>query len=253
MSGTATQEAALRRLSQLGPGLLAEPLALEGVPDDIHALSIRFDLDRDIDPSWLGMASAAERARAERFVQARDRIRFLGCRAALRITLGTLLGVAPEAVAIATSRDGRPELAVAGPRPVDFNLSHSAERGLIVWSAPRRVGVDVEHIDTAFDWRELGHLVFGRDDRQRVESCAGEARARLSYEIWSTKEAVLKADGSGLTAGLTDFSIRDGRVALDETATGPRARRLPGYRTRAIPVAPGYAAAIAWSDEPGSP
>jgi 4'-phosphopantetheinyl transferase len=231
-------------------GMLLEPVIAPGLPDDVGVVSITFDLNRPMSAAMLRCVSEAERSRAARFRKAEDRIRFLCCRVALRAKLGTLLGVPPEAVPIALSGQGRPELVVpAGRMPLDFNLSHSGERGLIVWSSQRRVGADIERRDAGSSWRTIGGLVLGREDRNRLARLSDGQKSVLFYDIWSAKEAVLKAHGSGIACDLTAFSVRAGRIVA-HTKTEAVPSRLLAYRTRSLDVANDYAACVAWSDEP---
>src|SRR6202044_936302 len=74
----------------------------------------------------LAVLDAEERARAARFVRARDRRRFARCRSALREILGGLVGERPQALRFRAVARGKPELdypALADGRPVlRFNV-----------------------------------------------------------------------------------------------------------------------------------
>ncbi len=58
----------------------------------------------------LGLLAADEQARAARFIRARDRRRFVSCRAALRQILGCLLDAHPGSLQFRAGGQGKPEL-----------------------------------------------------------------------------------------------------------------------------------------------
>src|SRR5262245_50907565 len=134
---------------------LADPALREWSPEiDVPALAPDetqvwiVDLDAGLPPgedaetaepgAELALLSAEERARAARFVRARDRRRFARCRAALREILGRRLGEPAGSLRFRAAARGKPELdhapsgeACADRLALRFNVSHSSELALI--------------------------------------------------------------------------------------------------------------------------
>jgi 4'-phosphopantetheinyl transferase len=94
-------------------------------------------------------------------------------------------------------------------------------------------------------------LAFGRrpcahpQERTHIEQLNAHAKLEAFYEIWVTKESILKAAGVGLTEDLQDLSVspeRDGSTS--------RQYRLPGnaacFQAATLPAPSGYAACVAW-------
>ncbi len=161
--------------------------------------------------------SAHERERAERFAAEAQARRWSAARAALRVTLGERLGIAPADVVFAAGEHGKPELAGAALR---FNLSHAGELALIAL-AEREVGVDVERTD-----RSARAVTRALTAGERAALDGGEHEL---LRIWCRKEALAKAIGRGLQWA---------PEAFDTTDPGP-------YELRDVDVPAGYVAALA--------
>lgn len=155
--------------------------------------------------AWL---DDAERARWNRFQLAPARRHFVLCRAALRSLLCTHLGCDNERLSFGAAKGGKPFALVDG-RPVDvgFNVSHSGRHGLIALLATGQVGVDVEEYVPRRDLDQLIAAVFGPDEQADLAAVSGADRVRLFFRLWTLKEAVAKALGTGLSFDVSRFEI----------------------------------------------
>jgi 4'-phosphopantetheinyl transferase len=179
-----------------------------------------------VDPARVGeertaCLSAAEREQAARFRFEKDANHWCACRSALRHALGEALGIDPAAVAFEFGEFGKPSLA----RPHDglhFNLSHCRDLALIALCGDGPVGVDVEPRDRA-------ECLLGCEDAfchpEEMEALANEKEARAStlLEIWTAKEALLKALGTGM-------SVPPQSVSVDGYPSDPRFRDIRLHR-----------------------
>jgi 4'-phosphopantetheinyl transferase len=142
----------------------------------------------------------------------RDRLRFPYLRrraevrtAALRHVLGKRLGVPPRAIAFARDRFGKPHLVTQHTAPpLHFNSTHSLERAAIVLS-PIAIGIDLEHADSARPWDEFSDMVCTSVERALIDSLPQPLRARSFYRLWVAKEALVKADGRGLSLPVNEI------------------------------------------------
>jgi len=187
--------------------------------------------------------SAEERSRADRFLRAEDRTRFILTRAALRSLLGEAIGSAPKDIAFETSAYGKPHLAHGrGPH---FNVSHSGSFALIGISE-RPIGVDIELMRDTFDELALARSFFCEDEHRFLAGLESPAQLQSFYKIWTCKEAVLKAFGVGISTYLKDFSIE---LASDGFSIRPKpgcfTPTLAAVLAEPVAVPPGYAATIA--------
>ena len=91
----------------------------------------------------------------------------------------------------------------------DFNISHSGNLIVIAASAAVKVGVDVEQI------RLLKRLSFKRV-MSADELADIEQTPVLFFDLWSKKEAVVKAADTVGLARMSDVSLKQNMAVLDE-------------------------------------
>ncbi|VVE25160.1 4'-phosphopantetheinyl transferase family protein [Pandoraea anhela] len=217
--------------------------------------------------------SSDEHFRMSRLHKAEDRARFAAVRASLREALGRELGVPPGDIVFETDANGRPGL--VGGAALDFNVSHAGQWGMLAYSRNVRVGVDIERLDAVADPRSLWNICLHAEEQRallmrsfQLAGRGGGAQAAFHW-IWSLKEAVFKALGTGLQDGLTALSVDVDAVARAAAAVEGRfdsafcpgaaghtiawraddpelARGLHGLELRLLPAPAGYCAALAW-------
>jgi len=76
--------------------------------------------------------------------------------------------------------------------------------------------------------------------QRRAGLAGGDAGSGGVLRLWTAKEAVLKAMGTGLSTPLNALSVRPGEDA-------------PPWNLRELDLAPGYAAAVAFDGPPAEP
>jgi 4'-phosphopantetheinyl transferase len=183
-----------------------EPVALSDSKLDVWA--IRLDADPAPVEELAAMLAADERQRAEQFRLEEPRRRFIITRAALRTLLGRYFDSPANSIAIVNDRNGKPRLA---NRPVvadvHFNVAHSGSCALITVAAGCHVGVDVEHVRLVNHANHIARRYFHPAEAEAVLAAAPSTRDVLFLRVWTGKEAVLKAVGSGITGSLASFRV----------------------------------------------
>jgi len=179
-----------------------------------------------------------ELARARRGTPAVHRRRVLQ-RAALRVALGSELGLPPDLVPLTTTPLGRP--VVATPGDLDVSCSASGDLGLVAVGR-RRIGIDVEAV-APWSAAVLDEGWLAAEERRALVRLPEGARAVAVTRCWTQKEAVLKARGSGLrgdlAATVTEVGRTDGEVA--------------GWQVDDVPVPHGWLASLAVAPEKENP
>ena len=138
-----------------------------------------------------------EITRAGRFRFPKDEIHWAACRASLREILGHYIQRPPCEVPIVLSEYGKPLLAP----PYDllnFNLSHSLDLAVVAVCHDDPVGIDLESLDRAPALLEC-EATFCHPEELRSLQIDIPARISQLLHIWTAKEAVLKALGTGLS------------------------------------------------------
>lgn len=182
--------------------------------------------------SQLDLLSQEERQRAERLQRLEARRRFLGGRLLLRTLLGRYSGLPPHAIPLGYTTAGKPYWPDP-PLPLQFNLSHSHEWILVGLTLQRRIGVDLERIRPVPRWQRIAQRYFSAADQARLWICPPAERERVFLELWTQKEALLKAMGVGLAGA---------RIGAGD----------PCWLTLPLPVAEGYVAAVAMEQREAS-
>ena len=124
-----------------------------------------------------------------------------------------------EQLSFALSEYEKPFALVDGAKaPISFNVSHSGNHGLIALAAEGRLGIDVEEPVDKRNLDGLIEMVMGPDERAQLSSLRGIERLRLFYRIWTCKEALIKALGTGFSTDISKFEmppqVRDGNEAV---------------------------------------
>ncbi len=103
------------------------------------------------------------------------------------------------------SKYGKPYF--KGRDDVYFNLSHSGNRAMLVFS-DHEVGCDVEQIrDTVASQKVAAHF-FCDEEKAFIARGADEAERRNRFfRIWTLKESYIKATGRGLAEKLDTFCV----------------------------------------------
>lgn len=217
----------------------------------VRVVRIDFDANVPLDAPAFSALSDAERARASRFLRVQDARRSATTRAALRDALGAQLGIAPRALCLCVDAAGRPALAPAHCSTLDFNVSHAGDHALIAWSATCRVGVDIEQCTRALDWRALSREVCAADEAAYLGALPGDQGARVFMQVWTAKEALLKALGTGIAGGLAAFAVvpaHDPLVpAVQVVDPAAASAGVAAFDAAWLDAAPGYAACVAWA------
>jgi phosphopantetheinyl transferase len=148
----------------------------------------------DVAEAW-AVLDSAERARADRGTTAVRRRRVL-LRAGLRRVLAELLCTRPDQVGL-TEIGGRPIL--AGPEPLHFSCTADGDLGLIAVARGGPLGVDVQAIGGETVERAVAEGWLTDAERAAVAGFRADDRAAAVTRCWAQKEAVLKAEGVGLS------------------------------------------------------
>ena len=137
--------------------------------------------------------------RQARLVRERDRRLFLISRALVRTTLSRYAPVDPGAWRFAAGPQGKPEIvAPSGLPPLRFNLTHTP--GLVACAvAPgHEVGVDAERRDRPVACLGLARRIFSVEETARLEALPEEERRERFFDLWTLREAYVKARGEGM-------------------------------------------------------
>ena len=119
--------------------------------------------------------------------------------------LGAYLHCAPQDVAIARGEFGKPHL--LPPAALEFNVSHSGGALLVGISRGQALGVDIETVRRRRSALDLAQRFFAAEESAALRRLALERQQPAFLDLWSCKEAVVKAVGRGIGFGLSRLSF----------------------------------------------
>ncbi len=179
----------------LWPKAPAQPRLMSG---EIHLW--RADLtDRERVQACKGVLSPDELIRASRFAFDEDREHFIIAHAALRTVLARYTGGDASELEFTIGEHGKPRLKQTFT-DVRFNLSHTDGLALIGVSRGCEVGVDVERVDDGIEFEQIADHYFEPRETWDLRITPAEERATRFFDVWTRKEATLKAGGTGIGA-----------------------------------------------------
>ena len=208
---------------------------------------VRVDLTADEarEDMALGWLNTSERPRCESYLP-EPRRHFVLSRAALRAIACAELGCANGSLSFGEGEHGKPFAQVAGqPAAIAFSVSHSGEYGLIAHAKTGRLGVDVEQVVPKRHLNSLIEAVMGPDERRELGEMPERARLLQFFRLWTCKEALVKALGTGFSTDVSGFQVPP-NIRRGESAGVFRFPHLPAHTWRLEDISgDGFAAALA--------
>lgn len=186
------------------------PVALRLASGTVHLWQVHFEQCRSAEliKRYRALLSPDEAVRHADLLLPAHQHAFLVSRALVRSVLSRYVGVPAGDLAFTADLHGKPRLcpSLCLATPCDFNLSHSGTMAILAITVGSSVGVDVETLARDVQIEQLSRQ-FSTTEAQELRSCTGSVRARRFWEMWTLKEAYLKATGRGLTVPLSSFSF----------------------------------------------
>lgn len=116
----------------------------------------------------------------------------------------------------------------------DFNISHSGRLVACALSKHTKIGLDVEQIKPFRD----AHLHTFFDQKEKDKILTAKHPIQTFYDLWTRKEAVLKADGRGLSLARKKLRFEGDLAIIDNQQV---------WELHSLPIDQCYAANVAVS------
>lgn len=175
--------------------------------NEVHVWRIRLDLSVKKIQQLARTLSPDEQLKADGFHFNRHRRQYIASHGSLRMILSKYLGPAPSQLQFTYSSRGKPSLVSNGiAEPLCFNLSNSNELALCAVTLNRAIGIDIEYIRPKIDNKSLSKHFFSTQENKLINSFPHEERQDIFLNLWTLKEAYLKATGEGIK-GLENIEI----------------------------------------------
>lgn len=181
---------------------------------------------------------------SNRFVREEDRYRYIVAQYFLREFLSYYLQIDFDKVAISYSKSGKPYLNAKINSNLKFNYSHSGDYIIYAFTSDDEIGVDIEEIKDIPEFDELSRTHFSDEEQSIYFALKNtDEKKQLFYKIWTRKEALLKAEGSGITIDLKSLTVFDTK---DKNVNQVKVKFLnKDYSISDIPLDVNYTSSVA--------
>lgn len=142
-----------------------------------------------------------EKSRAEQFHVEPAKRAYIVCRAQMRQILGKELQQTAESLHFEYNADGKPCLSEYPD--FGFNLSHSHAYAALACMPQHKLGVDIEKKRRQVDFKGIMKSYFNPAEQQYWQQ---EPTAERFFQLWTAKEALIKASGEGFRK-FEDFTV----------------------------------------------
>ena len=170
-----------------------------------------------------------------------------------RQVLAQALGGEPLAIPLVRDPRGRPSLTGALAAH-EAGWSHSGDVLLVALGEGVRLGVDLELVRPRPRMREIVQRFFHPAEIAWLQPLDEATFEHWFFRLWCAKEAILKADGQGISFGLHRLQLAADaqgalRLAWCDDALGPAAR----WHLHEWQVTDRFRAALAWHPRGSAP
>ena len=207
--------------------------------NEVHIWSVQTHGESISSGDFKELLSSVEQDRASKFKFETDRRRYITAHAALRSILSIYVNSPARELQFASGPYGKPKLApIHAKKKIEFNLSHSHELALIAVTQGREIGVDVEWVRKDFAFDEVAQRFFTTREVAALHALPLHLQREAFYKCWTSKEAFLKAKGTGLSGQLDEVEI----VFIDQVVRVKGT--MPNLSLIELTVDEGYVAAM---------
>lgn len=192
---------------------------------DVHVWYGSLDASEPKAARLARVLSEEEDRRARDFIDEAHQRRSIVARATLRMLLARYLGERPSAIRLTRGEHGKPRLADR-QAPLYFNVSHSGDLAVYAVTRAGELGVDLEKIRSISNLDALAVRTCSAAELSRFREVRPAERQRHFLQLWTCKEAYLKAVGVGMGVALdrieTCLESRSVDVAPESRSEGAR-------------------------------
>jgi 4'-phosphopantetheinyl transferase len=163
-------------------------------------------IDAELMQEYLPLLNAEEHQRFEAFRVEPARKSFLVSRALLRTTLAQRLKCSPDELQFRRDHNDKPQLATPASH-WQFNLSHAGDWAVLALSSAGAIGIDVEFHERRNQLDGISNRFFSAAEHRYLSGLPEDFRRQRFFELWTLKEAYVKALGRGIATALAGTDI----------------------------------------------
>jgi len=158
---------------------------------------------------YLRDLSKDELSRASRYKYAELKFAFIKRRFFLRNVLSRYIKCPPQELRFSFSDYGKPYISQKeNPNSIKFNYSYSKNICILAVNRNHEVGIDIEKLHTIKNPKSLAKQFFCANEISYIENAHSTNECSFRFlQVWTRKEAVLKACGLGISEKLNSIDV----------------------------------------------
>ena len=137
------------------------------------------------------------------------KIEFLVGRALAKAVIGKCLGKSPETIHFRKNPYGKlyinDQPGCKKGHSLQFNIAHSQNMVVCAVTLEDEIGVDVEKVEGPIV--DIVNRFFAAGEKVYLSQHPSEKQNKIAYQLWTLKEAFVKAKGVGLSLSLDNFDV----------------------------------------------
>ncbi|MCR9016010.1 4'-phosphopantetheinyl transferase family protein [Aquiflexum gelatinilyticum] len=188
-----------------------EKFAVSPLLDELHIIRIGIANNLEKILRHTGLLSGEELIKSERFVREQDKYSFLASSVMKKILCSYYIGCEPQSVEFEVNEFNKPKIKIQ--KDIHYNTSHSGDWLLFIFSN-NPCGIDVERINPEFDYISILEMSFHHDEIDFIQK--SKEPINQFFKIWTIKESILKAEGTGLMDNLNELNTLQDFAKLPE-------------------------------------
>jgi 4'-phosphopantetheinyl transferase len=188
---------------------------------EVHVWQFRLNVPQETVEKLAQRLSPSERQRAEQMRFEKDWRALVVSRGVLRGLLGIYLQRPPSSLEFHYNAYGKPSLSPALAQAIEFNVSHSGELALFAFAREASVGIDLEAIRPLEDLAGMVKSCLAPSEQERFGALPADERLSKFFRIWTRKEALSKAIGTGILDMCLDLDVLDRHWQVLDLDAGP--------------------------------
>lgn len=190
--------------------------------NDIHVWCVFCDAitDPQLLSRYHSLLNENEKSQHRRFYFEKHRHQYLVTRALVRSVLSLYeKRVTPEQWQFKKNNYGKPYISnIDLVTHLRYNLSHTDELIVMAVILNQEIGIDVEYLPRLGMMSDIANKFFSPHEAKQLQGLREEQKINRFCDLWTLKEAYIKACGMGLSIPLNHFSYSfspDGKISID--------------------------------------
>jgi 4'-phosphopantetheinyl transferase len=181
----------------------------QNLESEIHVWWSILDQPQYIVNKYQKMLSQEEQERINKFKFQLLRGRQIVSRGLLRRFISKYISIDPKEVEFTYNKYGKPLLNTKQNKVnLQFNISHSENLGIFAFAIKNSVGVDVEEVRELLNLEGMVELFMSQFEQRWFSEVAPVKRNEVFYNLWTVKEAFIKAIGTGFSFPLVNVEVK---------------------------------------------